>query len=90
MVIFVYARMVKALSRKHIYLDENTKSWQITEDDIVRGNIICDSETGDWSRDSMIMIDGKGISWKEFGRMLMTYEGGNLKLQIFDNNDEMD
>lgn len=86
----LYARMLKALSRKHIYLDENTKSWQITKDDIVRGNIICDSETGDWSGDPMIVIDGKGISWKELGQMLMTYEGGNLKLQIFDNSDEMD
>lgn len=86
----LYARMLKSLSRNHIYQDETTKSWQITENDIVRGNIICDSETEDWSRDPMIVIDGKGISWKEFGQMLMTYEGSNFKLQIFDNSEEMD
>jgi hypothetical protein len=38
----------------------------------------------------MIVIDGKGISWKEFGEMLMIYDGGNFKLQIFDPSDEID
>ena len=86
----LYTRMIKALSRKHIYLDEETKSWLITEDDIVRGHITHDPESDDWLSDPMVVIDGKGISWKEFGRMLTTFEGGNFKLQIFDESDEMD
>ena len=86
----LYTRMIKALSRKHIYLDEETKSWLITEDDIVRGHITYDPESDDWSSDPMVVIDGKGISWKKFGQMLKTFEGGNFKLQFFDESDEMD
>jgi hypothetical protein len=35
------------------------------------------------------VIDGKKIKWDEFGRMLMTYEGFNFKLEIFDKSDEI-
>jgi len=31
----------------------------------------------------------KEIKWDEFGRMLMTYEGFNFKLEIFDKSDEI-
>ena len=37
----------------------------------------------------LIVIDGKEIKWDEFGRMLMTYEGFNFKLEIFDKSDEI-
>lgn len=86
----LYERMVKALDRKHIFLDEESNSWQITEDDIVRGHITSDPDTEDFSEEPMIVIDGKGISWRDLGQMLMTFEGSNFKLQIFDENEEMD
>jgi len=35
-----------------------------------------------------LVIDGKELSWKEFGRMLMTYEGLHFKLEIFERFDE--
>jgi hypothetical protein len=38
----------------------------------------------------MVIIDGKEISWEDFGQTLMTYEGFNFKFQIFDRSDEMD
>jgi hypothetical protein len=34
------------------------------------------------------VIDGKELSWEEFGRMLMTYEGFQFKLAILDRSDE--
>jgi hypothetical protein len=88
----LYTRMCKALSRKHIYHDEGTNKWEITESDIVRGQITDDPDTveDDWTSDPMIVIDGKAITWKEFGQMLKGYEGFNFKLQIFDLTDEMD
>jgi len=86
----LYARMIKVLNKKHIYKDEETKSWQINEDNMVHGQITCDPKTDKLSRDPMIIIDGKGIPWNDFGQMLMTYEGFNFKLQIFDDSDEMD
>ena len=40
-------------------------------------------------RRPLIVIDGKEISWRQFGQMLMTYEGFNFKLEIFDKSDEI-
>jgi hypothetical protein len=86
----LYPRMCKALSRKHIYHNETTNKWQITESDIVRGRITYDPDAEEWDPDPMIVIDGKAITWKAFGQMLSTYEGFNFKLQIFDESDEID
>ncbi len=36
----------------------------------------------------LLVVDGREISWREFGRMLTTYEGWNFKLDIFDSNEE--
>jgi len=36
----------------------------------------------------LLVVDGREVSWHEFGRMLMTYEGWNFKLDIFDSNEE--
>jgi hypothetical protein len=88
----LYPRMCKALNRKHIYHDEGTHKWEITESDVVRGQITDDPDTveDDWTSDPMIIIDGKAITWKEFGQMLKGYEGFNFQLQIFDQTDEID
>jgi len=86
----LYPRMCKALSRKHIYHDEGTHKWEITESDVVRGQITDDPDAEDWDSDPMIVVDGKAIALREFGQMLKAYEGFNFKLQIFDQTDEID
>jgi hypothetical protein len=35
-----------------------------------------------------MVIDGREITWTELGRMLMTYEGWQFKLEIFDKADD--
>ncbi|MFH2058585.1 MAG: hypothetical protein ABIJ59_06765 [Pseudomonadota bacterium] len=85
----LYERMIKTLNKKHIFKNPGTDDWQITDGDTVRGQLSCAGETNGYSRTPMIVIDGKEISWEEFGQMLMTYEGFNFKLQIFDQSDEM-
>ena len=82
-------RIRRALNRKHIYWNETTRNWQISDDDIVRGKIDCDLDSPDYERLPLIVIDGKDISWSQFGQMLMTYEGFNFKLDIFDRSDEI-
>ncbi len=34
----------------------------------------------------MLVIDGRDVSWEEFGRMLMTFEGFQFKLEIVDKS----
>ena len=84
-------QMLTGLHQKHIEWHDDINDWQITEKDVVRGKISCDlEETEDYGRHPpLVVIDGKEIKWEAFGRMLMTYEGFNFKLEIFDSSDEM-
>lgn len=36
-----------------------------------------------------VVIDGRDISWEEFGRMLMTFEGWQFRMEIADRSDEI-
>lgn len=74
----------RALSIKHLS-DDKRHGLQIAKE-TVRGRI--DSNGSDIDRDPVLVIDGREISWDEFGRMLMSFEGWQFKLQIFDRNDE--
>ncbi|MCM3763916.1 hypothetical protein [Neobacillus niacini] len=37
----------------------------------------------------LVIIDGKPFSWEEVGRMLMTYEGFQMKLEVYDFTDDV-
>jgi hypothetical protein len=81
----LFEKMRRALGKKHIEKSNFTR-FQITNDGVVRGQIIWDdNEDG---RVPCLVIDGKELSWEEFGRMLTTYEGFNFKLEIFERFDE--
>ncbi|WIW90957.1 hypothetical protein K3M67_18095 (plasmid) [Sphingobium sp. V4] len=53
----------------------------------VRGQISCDPEAAD--RLPVLVIDGREVSWDEFGRMLMTFEGWKMHLEIEEPSDEV-
>lgn len=73
----------RTLSIKH--LEDDGNRLQIA-DQTVRGRIDWDdSQDG---RVPLIVVDGREISWEEFGRMLMTFEGWQIKLEILDPSDE--
>jgi len=78
-------RLRRELERKHIDPSDLTR-FRITDEDIVRGHIAWDDETG--GEVPCLIIDGKELSWHELGRMLMTYEGFHFKLEIFEGNEE--
>ena len=78
-------RLRRELSRKHIEPSDFTR-YGITNDDIVRGRITWDDDTG--GEVPLLVIDGKELSWDEFGRMLMTYEGFHFKIEIFEGSEE--
>ena len=62
-------RMRRDLERRHIEPDDLTR-YSITNEGIVRGYITWDDDTG--GEVPCLVIDGKELSWHEFGRMLMT------------------
>ncbi|MBG6075357.1 hypothetical protein [Polaromonas sp. CG_9.11] len=72
------------------YLADTAHGLQI-KDMEVRGHIEADlSDEGSLfdSRAPMLIIDGREVTWKEFGHMLMTFEGYQFKLQIADPIDD--
>ena len=79
----------RALARRH--LERGDYGWRIGERGVVRARIECDLNGSRHSMDDLIpsiIIDGREFTWAEFGRMLMTYEGWQFKLEIHDKSEE--
>lgn len=80
-------KMRRGLSVKHLDDDGGQFGLQIADHQIVRGRIECDLDDDD--RMPLLVIDGKEITWQEMGRMLMTFEGCQFKLEIRDRSEEV-
>jgi hypothetical protein len=74
----------RALSTKHLI--DSDHGLQIA-DRVVRGKVEWDeAEDG---RVPLLIIDGREITWEDFGRMLMSFEGWQFKLNIADKSEEL-
>jgi hypothetical protein len=77
-------RMRRRLSVKH--LEQSEHGLQIVGE-TVRAHISWD-DTQD-ERTPLLVIDGREVSWEEFGHMLMTFEGWQFRMEIVDPSDEV-
>jgi hypothetical protein len=75
----------RALSVKHIM--ESEHGPQIADHRVVRGRIEWDDVSN--SRVPLLVVDGREVSWDNFGRMLMGFEGFQFRLHIQDNSEEV-
>ncbi len=78
-------KMRRALSMKHLTKGEH--ELRIAEQGVVRGRIEWDDASD--GRVPILVIDGREIGWDEFGRMLMSFEGWQFKLNIADKSEEV-
>ena len=76
-------RIRRALSAKHLTSSEF--GLQIA-DRVVRGRIEWDDAQD--GHVPVLIIDGRQITWKDFGRMLMSFEGWQFQLNIRDKSEE--
>jgi len=74
----------RTLSIKHIM--DGKFGLQII-DKTVRGRI--ESDDAEDGRVPLVVVDGREISWDEFGEMLMSFEGWQFKLEIIDPSDQV-
>ena len=79
-------RMRRALARRHLERDEASAGLRIAEF-LVRGRIDWDENEG--GHLPLLVIDGREVTWEQFGQMLMSYEGWQFKLEIKDPSDEV-
>ena len=75
------------VGKPQIEFDKCFNQWSM-KGDVIRGYIGCNSDTEDGAMEPAIEVDGKIVSWKEFGKMLMTFEGWGMRLAIMPD-DEM-
>lgn len=75
----------RALSTKH--LTNGEYGLQVADHRIVRGLIEWDEDHN--GRVPLLVIDGREITWDEFGRMLMSFEGWQFKLNLGDKSEEL-
>lgn len=83
------ARLVTKMRRglEYCHLEEGAHGLQISDHGIVRARIESDPE-GETDM-PVVVIDGRSVSWDEFGRMVATYMGFQFKLEICDLSDEV-
>jgi len=79
-------RLKKALKVKHIEYHKESHTWT-TCDQIIRGQIRWDDETE--GETPLIVVDGKDLTWTEFGKTIMTYEGFQFVMRFVDPSDDM-
>jgi hypothetical protein len=82
-------RMRRALSVKHVQ-QNGACGLQIAEHPLgglVRGRIEWD-DSRDNERVPLLVIDGREFSWEEFGRMMMSFEGWQFRLEIRDKSED--
>lgn len=78
------AKMRRGLSARHLVSNE----WGLhIATDTVRATIASDSARN--HQLPLLTIDGQEIGWDEFGRMLMSFEGFQFKLEIRDKSEEI-
>jgi hypothetical protein len=81
----VYDKIKRNLARKHIVKSENQDDR--IKDQTVVGRI-------EWDQDyhgekPELWIDGRRFTLDELGKMMMTFEGWQFKLEIFDPSDDV-
>ena len=77
-------RIRRALSIKHVKV--GSLGLQIA-DQVVRGRIEWDEAQE--GRVPLLTVDGREITWDDFGRMLMNFEGWQFKMEIRDQSEEL-
>lgn len=82
-------RLIEKIRRRLsvVHIQDGEFGLQIADRAVVRGTIGWD-EAQD-GRVPRLTIDGREIAWEEFGRMLLTYEGWQFKLEIKDMSEEI-
>ena len=74
----------RALTWQHLVEEDGSR--HVADDLTVRGRFEWDDETD--GRLPLVVIDGKGMTWDEFGRILMSFEGWQFKIEIYGRSDE--
>ena len=72
------------LTKHHV---DDEFGLHIADHRVVQGMVESDRDHD--GRVPLLIIDGREITWDEFGRMLMSFEGWQFKLNLADKSEEV-
>jgi hypothetical protein len=78
----LFNRMREGLGRR--YLESTDIGLRLVERDRLQGRIEMDCDRGE----PVLVVDGRPRSWEEIGRLLLSYEGWNVGIEILDSIEE--
>lgn len=79
-------KVKRSLSTRHLEYHEESRTWG-TCGDIIRGQISWDPQHE--GQLPLIIVDGREVTWEEFGRTMMMYEGFQFVLKFVDPTDDV-
>ena len=85
LILDLYEKIKRGLAKKYLEMDSGRKFFKNMR---VVGKIAWDDNYG--GEIPELYIDGERVTWTELGRMLMTFEGWQFKMDIIDPTDEVE
>ena len=82
----LYERIRRGLARQHLV--DGELGPQLVFPGPVRGYISSDYDRAPEPL-PVVVIDGRELAWEEFGRMLLSFEGWQFRLDIIDRTEEV-
>ena len=84
LILDLYEKMKRGLLKKYL---EKYNGQDVIKDRQAVGRIEWDDDySGEIPR---LVIDGRVVTWSEFGKMLMSFEGWQFKLDMIDSSEEV-
>jgi hypothetical protein len=77
------ARLAAEIGGLYLQPAEHRDGWELAGDEVA-GRLVFDTDTRPYS----VVVDGRTLSWEEFGRALESFEGFRFRLVIGDTSDE--
>jgi hypothetical protein len=73
----------REVARQYLEPADGGAGWRVTDGDVVVGRLVSSADGPSWTPYDVV-IDGRTLTWEEFGEALSSYEGWNFRLVIED------
>jgi len=83
----LHSLAIDEVGRQYLELNPHRPGWLLV-DDVVEGHLVW-SEGHETGAPYDVVVDGRTLSWEEFGRTLEAYEGWRFRMELADRIDDV-
>lgn len=80
------AQRISRLARARHIRRRGRSAYELTDEWVLRGRLTWDPEFGGYL--PRVAVDGRELSWEELGRMLSSFEGFQIKIEVFGREED--